>query len=82
MQLFDAHNHVQDARFCGQQDELINDCVAVGLSRMVVNGTCESDWPAVAALAFLKTESRSIPSMAEKNDRREHQKERRDDHYY
>ena len=51
MRLFDAHNHLQDARFGGQQDELIADCVAVGLSRMVVNGTCESDWPAVAALA-------------------------------
>ena len=51
MRLFDAHNHLQDERFGGQQDELIADCVAVGLSRMVVNGTCESDWPAVAALA-------------------------------
>ena len=51
MRLFDAHNHVQDARFCGQQDELITDCVAVGLSRMVVNGTCESDWQTVAGLA-------------------------------
>ena len=51
MRLFDAHNHVQDVRFCGQQDELITDCVAVGLSRMVVNGTCESDWQTVAGLA-------------------------------
>ena len=52
MRLFDAHNHLQDARFGGQQDELIADCAAVSLSRMVVNGTCESDWPAVAALAI------------------------------
>ena len=51
MRLFDAHNHLQDARFGGQQDKLITDCAAAGLSRMVVNGTCESDWPAVADLA-------------------------------
>jgi len=51
MRLFDAHNHLQDARFGGRQEELIADCTAVGLSKMVVNGTRESDWPAVAALA-------------------------------
>ena len=51
MRLFDAHNHLQDARFGGQQDELIADCAAVGLTKMVVNGTRESDWPDVAALA-------------------------------
>ena len=51
MRLFDAHNHLQDARFGDQQDELIADCAAVGLSKMVVNGTRESDWPAVADLA-------------------------------
>ena len=43
MRLFDAHNHLQDARFGNQQDELISDCTAVGLSKMVVNGTRESD---------------------------------------
>lgn len=51
MRLFDAHNHLQDARFDDQQDELISDCAAVGLSKMVVNGTRESDWPTVADLA-------------------------------
>ena len=51
MRLFDAHNHLQDARFGGRQEELIADCTAVGLSKMVVNGTRESDWAAVAALA-------------------------------
>ena len=50
MRLFDAHNHLQDARFGNQQDELISDCTAVGLSKMVVNGTRESDWPTVADL--------------------------------
>ena len=51
MRLFDSHNHLQDARFGDQQDELIADCAAVGLSKMVVNGTRKSDWPAVADLA-------------------------------
>ena len=51
MRLFDAHNHLQDARFGGRQDELIADCAASGLTKMVVNGTRESDWPDVAALA-------------------------------
>ncbi|MED5381519.1 MAG: TatD family hydrolase [Verrucomicrobiota bacterium] len=51
MRLYDAHNHLQDDRFDGRQDELIADCAAVGLTRMVVNGTREGDWPSVAALA-------------------------------
>ncbi|MDP6795241.1 MAG: TatD family hydrolase [Verrucomicrobiota bacterium] len=51
MRLFDAHNHLQDDRFGGRQDELMADCAAVGLCRMVVNGTRESDWPTVATLA-------------------------------
>ncbi len=61
MRLFDAHNHLQDVRFGGQQDELIADCDAVGLSRMVVNGTCESDWPEVAGLA--KSHGCVLPSF-------------------
>ena len=51
MRLFDAHNHFQDARFGGEQEDLISDCVSVGLSKMVVNGTRESDWPAIVDLA-------------------------------
>ncbi len=51
MRLFDAHNHLQDARFGNRQEKLISDCAAVGLSKMVVNGTCESDWSTVATLA-------------------------------
>ena len=46
---FDAHNHLQALRFGGQQAELLAECPEVG--RMVVNGCCEEDWPAVAALA-------------------------------
>lgn len=47
----DAHNHLQDERFGGRQENLLAEAVAAGVGTMVVNGSCESDWPAVAALA-------------------------------
>jgi TatD DNase family protein len=46
---FDAHNHLQSLRFGGRQAELLAECPDV--ARMVVNGCCEEDWPAVSALA-------------------------------
>ena len=51
MRFHDAHNHLQDERFSGRQQALLTDCRAVGISSMVVNGTKESDWLAVAGLA-------------------------------
>lgn len=51
MKFFDAHNHLQDGRFAGRQGELLAACEKSGVARMVVNGTCESDWPQVLALA-------------------------------
>ena len=48
---YDAHNHLQDERFGGRQAELLAACRSVGVTRMVVNGSCEADWPAVLALA-------------------------------
>ncbi len=51
MNFFDAHNHLQDDRFGGRQAELIAASRASGVARMVVNGSCEADWPQVAALA-------------------------------
>lgn len=51
MNFYDAHNHLQDDRFCGRQKELLAACVQAGVTRMVVNGACESDWPQVLALA-------------------------------
>ena len=51
MKFYDAHNHLQDDRFGGQQRELLAVCGKSGVVRMVVNGTCESDWPQVLALA-------------------------------
>ncbi len=51
MRLYDAHNHLQDDRFAGRQAELMAACVAAGVTRMVVNGACEEDWPLVLDLA-------------------------------
>lgn len=47
----DAHNHLQDDRFAGRQQELVSEAAQAGVQRMVVNGSAESDWPAVADLA-------------------------------
>ena len=51
MNFYDAHNHLQDGRFGGRQNELLAACKKIGVARMVVNGTCESDWPHVLQLA-------------------------------
>jgi TatD DNase family protein len=51
MKLYDAHNHLHDERFGGRQPELLAACERGDVGRMVVNGSCEEDWPQVAALA-------------------------------
>jgi TatD DNase family protein len=51
IRLYDAHNHLHDERFAGRQAELLAECSRLGVVRMVVNGSCESDWPQVVALA-------------------------------
>jgi TatD DNase family protein len=51
MNFYDAHNHLQDDRFGGRQDELLAASEQAGVRRMVVNGACETDWPQVLALA-------------------------------
>lgn len=51
MTFYDAHNHLQDDRFGGKQQDLLAACDKAGVVRMVVNGACESDWPQVLALA-------------------------------
>lgn len=51
MPFLDAHNHLHDERFLGRQSDLVAACRAAGITRMVVNGSCEDDWPAVANLA-------------------------------
>jgi len=51
MHLYDAHNHLQDPRLGGNPAELMATAIKEGVVKMVVNGSCEEDWPAVAALA-------------------------------
>lgn len=51
MKLFDAHNHLQDERFNGRQPELLAASKRAGVAQMVVNGSCEQDWPQVLELA-------------------------------
>jgi len=49
--LYDAHNHLHDAWLTPHRAQVLADLAAVGVRHVVVNGTCESDWPEVAALA-------------------------------
>ena len=51
MNYCDAHNHLQDERFEGRQSQLVAAARMAGVTRMVVNGSCEEDWPQVEALA-------------------------------
>ncbi|MGC6426710.1 MAG: TatD family hydrolase [Akkermansiaceae bacterium] len=47
----DAHNHLQDPRFKGFRDQIVDDMKAAGIVSCLVNGTSESDWDEVKALA-------------------------------
>ena len=49
--LCDAHNHLQDDWLRPHWDRIAADREAAGIGAMVVNGTCEADWPVVAELA-------------------------------
>ena len=49
--LYDAHCHYHDAWLAPHRARVFADLAAVGVRRAVVNGTCETDWPDVAALA-------------------------------
>ncbi len=51
MNLYDAHNHLQDAWLAPHYPQVFADLAAVGVRRAVVNGSSEADWPDVAALA-------------------------------
>ena len=51
MLLYDAHNHLQDERLAPHLAEVMPATELGGVVRMVVNGSCEEDWPAVLALA-------------------------------
>src|ERR1043166_3812250 len=51
MKLFDAHNHLHDERLKPFRDTIIAEAERQGVVKMVVNGSCEEDWPEVRDLA-------------------------------
>ncbi len=51
MRLYDAHNHLQDERFAPNRAALVATAAQHGIVKMVVNGSCEEDWPLVQQLA-------------------------------
>jgi TatD DNase family protein len=51
LDLYDAHNHLQDKRLAAFGDEPLQTSRQENVRRMVVNGSCEADWPDVLALA-------------------------------
>lgn len=51
MKLYDAHNHLQDDRLAPHLEDAVVQAQQQGVARMVVNGSCESDWPQVLELA-------------------------------
>ncbi len=61
LRLFDAHNHLQDERLASQRLEILRALPGAGVVRMVVNSSCEADWPEVLALA--KSVPQVIPSF-------------------
>src|SRR4051812_18371708 len=61
LRLYDAHNHLQDERFAFKLDQILRTVNEEPIVKMVVNGSCEKDWPAVVALA--ERSPRVIPSF-------------------
>jgi TatD DNase family protein len=58
---WDAHNHVQSIEPSATRERWMIEAAAAGVRSMLVNGTCESDWDAVAELA--RTNPGVIPSF-------------------
>jgi len=59
--LYDAHNHLHDARLAPGREAVLAAVRQEGVVRMVVNGSCEADWPDVLALA--RRHAEVIPSF-------------------
>jgi TatD DNase family protein len=59
--LYDAHNHLQDERLAPHRESIFAALQREGVAGMVVNGSCEADWPEVLALARQHTQV--IPSF-------------------
>jgi TatD DNase family protein len=51
VKFYDAHNHLQDQRLKPQLPAIMLGVRGEPIARMVVNGSCEEDWPDVLALA-------------------------------
>jgi TatD DNase family protein len=51
IRFLDAHNHLQDEWLAPWREKAISQLNALPIAGAVVNGTCEADWPEVAALA-------------------------------
>jgi TatD DNase family protein len=51
VRLFDAHNHLQDERLAPHLGDILKTLPETGVCGMVVNGSCEEDWPQVLDLA-------------------------------
>ena len=51
LRLYDAHNHLQDDRLAPSRELVLADVQRENVMKMVVNGSCEADWPAVLELA-------------------------------
>jgi TatD DNase family protein len=49
--VYDAHNHLQDERLASQLGSIVESIESIPVQKTVVNGTQESDWDSVAALA-------------------------------
>lgn len=49
--LYDAHNHLQDERLKPHLDRVMDAVRSEPIAKMVVNGSCEEDWPDVLELA-------------------------------
>jgi TatD DNase family protein len=49
--LYDAHNHLQDEWLLPYRSQVFADLARIPLARMVVNGTCQTDWPDVTTLS-------------------------------
>ena len=61
LRLYDAHNHLQDERLSSELESIMAALEREHITKMVVNGSCEQDWPAVLALA--QKSERVIPSF-------------------
>ena len=51
LRLYDAHNHLQDDRLAPCREAVLAAVQRENVVKMVVNGSCEEDWPAVLELA-------------------------------